>query len=303
MSKVIIFLGIAFFVVGCDTEKPDPKPQANETIEKEIGAKVIYGNDNRLDLYQVESAGWKKTAASTVALIRNVKIAAPVDGKQTLQTTNYGAEYRLCNEEPFREQSTAAFCSGFYIGNNLMVSAGHCLRTQNDCDATSFVFGFAVQKENELPQALPTNNIYRCKRLLKTAIDNNTGADYSISEVDRDVVGFAPLTMRNSGSAAIGDELVVIGHPAGLPTKVAAEAFVRSLQTGFMVASLDTYGGNSGSAVFNAQTGDVEGILVRGEMDFRYKDSCRVSNVCTQESCRGEDVTKIEYVQRALNNL
>jgi hypothetical protein len=65
---------------------------------------------------------------------------------------------------------------------------------------------------------------------------------------------------------------------------------------GFFVANLDTYGGNSGSAVFNAATGLVEGILVRGEQDYVQKGDCRVSNVCPADGCRGEDVTKIAAV-------
>ena len=96
----------------------------------------------------------------------------------------------------------------------------------------------------------------------------------------------------------IGDPLVVIGHPAGLPLKVADGANVRSigLSGQHFVANLDTYGGNSGSAVLNGVTGDVEGILVRGEMDFIYQNGCRVSNRCLNDSCRGEDVTLFERV-------
>src|SRR6185295_6557109 len=89
-------------------------------------------------------------------------------------------------------------------------------------------------------------------------------------------------------------KIIVIGHPAGLPTKVAGGAAVRDEKpAGYFTANLDTYGGNSGSAVFNAVTGLVEGILVRGENDYVWKGSCRVSNVCTNEGCRGEDVTKV----------
>ncbi len=74
--------------------------------------------------------------------------------------------------------------------------------------------------------------------------------------------------------------LVVIGRPSGLPTKVADGAQVRSVNDVFLVANLDTYGGNSGSAVFNAVTGVVEGILVRGDTDYVYNAQlgCRVSN-------------------------
>jgi hypothetical protein len=82
-----------------------------------------------------------------------------------------------------------------------------------------------------------------------------------------------------------------------LPLKVAGGAKVRSNSSpGYFVANLDTYGGNSGSAVFNAQTLKVEGVLVRGETDFNDSGSCTVSNRCSDSSCRGEDVTRIASV-------
>jgi hypothetical protein len=84
----------------------------------------------------------------------------------------------------------------------------------------------------------------------------------------------------------------VIGHPCGLPQKYAPGAQVRHNSAGpFFVANLDTYGGNSGSAVFNATNRAVEGILVRGENDFVTNGTCYVSLVCPTTGCRGEDVT------------
>ena len=60
----------------------------------------------------------------------------------------------------------------------------------------------------------------------------------------------------------------------------------------FRSLHLDTYGGNSGSPVFNAATHEVEGILVRGETDFTSNGTCNVSLVCPTSGCRGEDVTR-----------
>jgi hypothetical protein len=75
--------------------------------------------------------------------------------------------------------------------------------------------------------------------------------------------------------------------------KVAAGAAVRdNTPSAFFVANLDTYGGNSGSPVFNSVTHEVEGILVRGEADFVQQGNCRVSLVCPSTGCRGEDVTR-----------
>jgi hypothetical protein len=60
----------------------------------------------------------------------------------------------------------------------------------------------------------------------------------------------------------------------------------------FFVANLDTYGGNSGSPVFNSNTREVEGVLVRGETDFATQGGCQVSLVCPTSGCRGEDCTR-----------
>ena len=90
--------------------------------------------------------------------------------------------------------------------------------------------------------------------------------------------------------------MYVIGHPVGLPTKFADGANVRNNNnTSFFVCNLDTYGGNSGSPVFNSSTHELEGILVRGETDFIVTENgCRKSNVCPQNDpnlvCRGEDL-------------
>jgi hypothetical protein len=118
-------------------------------------------------------------------------------------------------------------------------------------------------------------------------------------ELDRVVTDRTPLTFRKSGAISVNEPLVVIGHPTGLPTKIADGANVRSLSTSFFVANLDTFGGNSGSAVFNANTSEVEGILVRGEEDYvkPFLRSCKKPKECKSDKCRGEDVTKITLIQ------
>jgi hypothetical protein len=99
--------------------------------------------------------------------------------------------------------------------------------------------------------------------------------------------------LRTSGKISAAARLFVIGHPCGLPQKYAPGAKVRhNSATPFFVANLDTYGGNSGSPVFNAASYKVEGILVRGENDFVTNGSCYVSLVCPTTGCRGEDVTR-----------
>src|SRR5690606_3208625 len=139
---------------------------------------------------------------------------------------------------------------------------------------------------------------YSCAKIINRSLNGATQDDWALLQLDRKVTDRSPLTYRTSGKPNVQDPLVVIGHPTGVPTKIADGANVRSLKGTYFVANLDTFGGNSGSAVFNAETGVVEGILVRGTTDYVYdrEQKCQVSNVCTNSGCRGEDVTYITNI-------
>ena len=259
------------------------------------GPTVIYGDDNRLDLYQVTNTQHLDLADSTVALVKSTSIVAGAADVSTLQARTFGEAFNLCAEEPFREQKSAAFCSGFLVNEDTVVTAGHCIRGPSDCSSTKFVFGYGLKTPTANYTEVRNEEIYSCQSITHTEV-NGRGADFAVIKLDRRVLNHRALEMRREGAPAIGSEMVVIGHPSGLPTKVAAGATVRRLDTGYFVASLDTYGGNSGSAVFNNTDGKVEGILVRGETDFRNQGSCTVSNRCAADGCRGEDVTLISTV-------
>jgi subtilisin-like proprotein convertase family protein len=157
------------------------------------------------------------------------------------------------------------------------------------------VFGFAIEQPNGTAQVALRDNVYSCRELIHAQAPSN-GADFGVIRLDRPVTNHVPLRLRQSGAIRAGDGIFVVGHPAGLPQKLADGATVRSVNTDYFVANLDTYGGNSGSAVFNAVTREVEGILVRGETDFVSSGSCQVSNRCSSSGCRGEDVTRIDQV-------
>jgi V8-like Glu-specific endopeptidase len=227
--------------------------------------------------------------------VKSSSILAGATDTSTLQGRTFGEAMNLCADEPFREQKSAAFCSGFLVNEDTVVTAGHCIRGPSDCSTTKFVFGYGLKTPTAAYTEIKNEEIYSCQSITHTEV-NNRGADFAVIKLDRRVLNHRTAELRREGAAAVGSEVVVIGHPSGLPTKVAAGAKVRRLDNNFFVASLDTYGGNSGSAVFNNTDGKVEGILVRGETDFRSQGSCTVSNRCAADGCRGEDVTMISTV-------
>lgn len=267
------------------------KAQAKAYDSSNPSAKVIYGDDNRLDLYEVQEQNKLNWAASTVALMRAESIS--INGNTAnIRENIIGQYYNLCTDEPFYDQNSAAFCSGFLVDENTIVTAGHCVRSQDSCNTTKFVFGFAKQSPSDRTLQVPAQEVYSCKQLVHS-VANSYGEDFAVVKLDRPVVGHSAVTLA-SNNPEVGAPLTVIGHPSGLPTKVSGGAEVRSLRAEYLVANLDTYGGNSGSAVFNTNTGAVEGILVRGESDYVMVGGCRKSKVCTSTGCRGEDVTLIK---------
>lgn len=266
------------------------------------GIDVIYGEDNRKDVFESTDSVLVELSKSTAAMISSEKLKSIngdiVISAQTLQSRG------ICAKERFSKQISAANCSGFLVAPNILVTAGHCIKSEADCASFKWVFDFKVDHADQGDVQVPATSVYACKKIISRSLDQISKDDYAVIELDKKVLDRRPLTFRKTGKISKGTSIAVIGHPTGLPTKIADGAKVRSLSSKFFIANLDTYGGNSGSAVFNTQTSEVEGILVRGETDYVPDSelSCQVSNVCANESCRGEDVTFITNID-ALKNI
>ena len=254
---------------------------------------VIYGVDDRRDLFQVEDAQVLDDADCVVALFAAGDIRDNGDGTSTLVTENFGERRNLCAQEPFREQPVGAFCSGFLVARQVIATAGHCVR-ENNVSQIRFVFGFRMRDAGHAEVVIDNAQIYAGTRLLGRE-EIGTGPDWALVEVDRPVPDHRIAQIRVDGLVDDNQALHVIGHPSGLPLKVADSSIVQdNSPQEFFIANLDTYGGNSGSPVFNSDNHQVEGILVRGERDFVPLGDCTVSMVCPANAsgCRGEDCTR-----------
>jgi V8-like Glu-specific endopeptidase len=259
---------------------------------------VIYGADNRKDVFESRDSALVELSKSTAAMIGSENFKSGHAGDLEISTETL-EQRGICKSERFSQQITAANCSGFLVAPNILVTAGHCITSDFDCSAYKWVFDYKVDHAEQGAVNVPASAVYSCKKIISRSLDQSSKDDFAVIELDRKALDRRPLSFRRSGKIAKGTSIAVIGHPTGLPTKIADGAQVRSLNTKFFVANLDTYGGNSGSAVFNTKTGEVEGILVRGENDYVYDSTkgCQVSNVCTNDGCRGEDVTYITNIE------
>jgi hypothetical protein len=267
--------------------------------------KVIYGNDDRVARMSSENDLYKELAKSTAAMVNNdrleIKKDGPSQGQEFYQVLGktFQEEMFVCAEERFSEVIAAVSCSGFLVDEDLLVTAGHCIVNMDDCSKNKWVFDYTMESVGGEKKSIPTENVYGCKEIISRSLDNGSMNDYALIRLDRAVTDRNPLAFRDSGKISDDAKLVVIGHPSGLPSIITDQASVRTNDNAFYFqANLDTYGGNSGSAVFNAEDGVVEGILVRGERDYIFDEvaGCFRSNKCDENGCRGEDVTRITVV-------
>lgn len=265
--------------------------------------KVVYGEDDRVDVFESTNAMFVELSKSTAAMISTSRLSSANDGLVSILGRTL-ADNGRCESERFSHQVVAANCSGFLVAEDLLVTAGHCIRTEVDCKENDWVFGFKVENDTQSDVSVEKENIYKCKEIISQSLNPLTKDDYALIRLDRKVKDRAPLNFRKRGKVKESTSLVVIGHPSGLPTKIADGAIVREVGRVYFKANLDTYGGNSGSPVFNAENGRVEGILVRGETDYVYNSEkkCYETNYLPNDGGQGEDVTHITNI-RALRNI
>lgn len=261
--------------------------------------KVIYGIDDRQDVINVLDNMLVEKSRSTAGMFTSSSLSVTSTGDFRVVGSSL-AQRGWCSTERFANQVTAPVCTGFLIRDDVLVTAGHCVSKSSDCKNYSWAFDFRIQSANDTTAIIPKNSVYKCKAIIATVNSSLTKDDYAIIRLDRKVLDRAPLEIRTSGKIPDSTSLVLVGHPKGLPMKIAAGARVRSNSaTKYFVANTDSYGGNSGSPVFNALTGVVEGILVRGESDtVTTSAGCTASRVCPDSGCRGEDITRITNLPR-----
>ncbi len=272
---------------------------------------VIYGQeDGRREVEDVESQRWRLFARSTAVQVEGKKFLRKTsDGHFFLKSQPLQEFFNICPTEKYIKQNSIGSCSGFLVASNLLLTAGHCIADQDDCDNMKWVFDY--QKNKNTGGFVDREDVYRCRAIVNHNYNPylKSEPDFSLIELDRTVLNRTPLKYRRQGLIKKRTPLVVIGNPTGLPTKIilGGKVFDNKKGEGYFVADTDTFLGSSGSAVFNEDTGLVEGLLVRGATDYVKSEKeldCYISNRCEaineeDPDCSGESATKIEEVNIA----
>ncbi|WP_412473298.1 trypsin-like serine peptidase [Halobacteriovorax sp. YZS-1-1] len=282
--------------------------------------KVIYGQDNRVS---IEESDKGFLVDSVAAMVPSYIFARSESGEvldsifKSFPTLKSHRGYPTCSDMKFRSEPTISSCTGFLIGENLLMTAGHCMikggtqvadTVSDSCKKNKWVFNYkATSVNSDGKLVIEKNEVYGCKRVVAASY---TGLlDYAVVELDRRAADKKPLKLNLKSTAVKeGTDIYVAGHPTGLPLKVSGDAKIVTNKPyrNDVTTDLDTFAGNSGSPVLNSKD-EVVGILVAGEIDyvFDYDKMCYRVNKCEgqgkkcdrmsypSKGAMGETVTKI----------
>lgn len=278
-------------LIGSESEKYKDN---SEDKQKRLTGPSQY--DSRIELLQLrEEEGWEKKIlenADSVGMLVEIEKLTQIskDFYELDISQNLASRYQLCASEPFGNQSVVGTGTVFIFTEKSVLTALHVL--ERPLKHYAIVFGFrVVSKSNAEEIIINKDDIYYPQSVAK----KDTYLDLVEIKVDRNFNRRILEWEKSDANRKDSDEIYMLGHPLGLPMKLAINAnIIENTDPFYFYTSLDSFQGNSGSPVFNLKTNKIIGILVSGEVDFKFNGSCYYSPLCAYPYCKGEKVIKIE---------
>jgi hypothetical protein len=267
---------------------------------------IVYGADDRREIFEVPEALQSVLARSTVSFIANERLD-PTSVELLTPGPSFGEAANLCVGEPFAEQPAAAFCSGVLVDWDLVLTAGHCLRVRT-LDDFSVVLGYHYT--GGLALAARPIDVLTPLEIVHERLDvsgQEPRLDYGwlrLAEAARApyepaAVGVEPFALQ------LGDTLHVVSAVGGAPLKVDTGGAVHETRASlrdYFVADTDTAGGSSGGPAFDREAALV-GVLARGGADLEMTPAGCQSTRYVANDDAAEEFTYAEAARRGLCDL
>jgi V8-like Glu-specific endopeptidase len=225
------------------------------------------------------------------------------DGGRTLNGSIIDERgYGLAPCQKFSGEPVLGYGTAFLVcDKRTVLTASHCLFESNTDTIDSkrgddwFVFNFQLDETVEMDekgnykQKFKKNQVYTFKKVIAHYNYKDSGdfyGDWALLKLDREVEDGVPLELDISDITENQyvkkeEPVYMLGHPGGLPLKVAINAKITEeiakkvkevlLCKDLFESNIDGFRGNSGSPVFHQTTGKVVGLFIHGNQDYERR--------------------------------
>src|SRR5690606_68500 len=156
--------------------------------EVEIGAsvaEVVYGADDRQDVFAVSGVFRERATQSSIALLSYGFLRSTPEGI-VIGGTSLGEAENLCSDQRFANQPVAATCSGTLVAKDLVLTAGHCATTFEACSNLAIVFNYRMADGQEV-RAVSDDDVYSCVEIVARSLPDSSSLDFAFLRLDRPV--------------------------------------------------------------------------------------------------------------------
>jgi trypsin-like peptidase len=267
-----------------------------------ISSPIVYGADDRKELFEAPPGIREAMAASMVALVPASSLRRTPSGTSVV-VPSWGEAATLCADQRFRDQPAAALCSGVLVDWDLVLTAGHCLRVYPPGELL-VVFGYYYTAADRL--AIEPADVFEATEVTDVLDQNERRPrlDYSWLRLRRPArPPRAPVAIGDPAELRPGDAFLFMGAAGGTPIKFQTATMFDPGAPWFdyFIANTDSLGGTSGGGAFAESTRALIGVLARGGRDLdRTARGCQVERTIADGQPPEEELT---YARRALEGL
>lgn len=269
---------------------------------KSSKGKVVAFYDTRMDVYAHPNAALVDLAIHSTPTLMHVSAApspADVAASQIL-----GLKKDLCPGERFYDDPTLGNCSGVLIDDDLVLTAGHCVGAAGTaCSSNDWVFGY-YRTSAATVAPMSSDDYFTCSEIVvnrKLEPGSSFIEDYAVVRLNRSATPrFTPARVAFGNYPFLeGQPMAVIGSPSGIPLKIDSDGNMNSIQNSYHIkADLDTFNGNSGSALYALGGNTVAGVLYAGSGGDDYVRNS--ANTCNLTYSTPWSYTAVGYAIRPI---
>jgi hypothetical protein len=259
---------------------------------------VHASEDARIEPSLCDDKGVRRNARATVALLRRgpdftefddagavvrraeqaarIVLNAPLHGdvrRDVVVAAGLPAvKKRLCRAERFQDQRHYSNCSGVLVSPDTVLTAAHCIDEHNPAEIIVMT-DLRVERGRAPPLELAASDPRLRRVAWSVAYRSPGGHDIGVLRLAGGVgPGRAIELPEGEDGLKRGQPVYALGHPNGLPMKLAPGGVVRSVYDPVdFGTNLPIFRGNSGGPVFDAATHRLVGIVRSGPGDWYHK--------------------------------